>query len=72
MSTIDPKESLRPRSEATQPAGIGVLAEGVETSEQRDFLLKHGCNYIQGYYYSRPLDPLALWEFVDQHGDPAS
>ncbi len=48
--------------------GIGVLAEGVETSEQRDFLLKHGCSRIQGYYYSRPLDPPALWDFVDQHG----
>ncbi|ANG63739.1 hypothetical protein A8C75_15450 [Marinobacterium aestuarii] len=48
--------------------GIGVLAEGVETSEQLDFLLKHGCHHIQGYYYSRPLDPLALWDFVDQHG----
>jgi len=52
--------------------GIGVLAEGVETSAQRDFLLKHRRNHIQGYYYSHPLDPLALWEFVEQHGDPAS
>ncbi|UTW12423.1 bifunctional diguanylate cyclase/phosphodiesterase [Marinobacterium rhizophilum] len=48
--------------------GIGVLAEGVETSEQLDFLLRHGCHHIQGYYYSRPLDPPALWDFVDQHG----
>jgi diguanylate cyclase (GGDEF)-like protein/PAS domain S-box-containing protein len=48
--------------------GIGVLAEGVETCEQLDFLLNHGCNHIQGYYYSRPLDPESLWGFVGQHG----
>ncbi|WP_020682577.1 bifunctional diguanylate cyclase/phosphodiesterase [Marinobacterium rhizophilum] len=47
--------------------GIGVLAEGVETREQLDFLLKHGCSRIQGFYYSRPLDPDALWQFVDRH-----
>ena len=32
-----------------------VLAEGVEHKNQRDFLLKEGCDDIQGYYYSRPI-----------------
>ncbi len=32
-----------------------IIAEGVETSEQKDFLLENGCHQIQGYYYSRPL-----------------
>jgi EAL domain-containing protein (putative c-di-GMP-specific phosphodiesterase class I) len=48
--------------------GIDVLAEGVETAEQLSFLLRHGCAQVQGYYYSCPLDPSALWDFVDQHG----
>lgn len=34
---------------------LNVIAEGVETKQQRDFLLEHGCEMIQGYYYSRPL-----------------
>ncbi len=34
---------------------LSVIAEGVETQEQRDFLVKHGCENIQGYYYSKPL-----------------
>jgi EAL domain-containing protein (putative c-di-GMP-specific phosphodiesterase class I) len=34
---------------------LSVIAEGVETQEQRDFLVKHGCDNIQGYYYSKPL-----------------
>ncbi len=33
-----------------------VIAEGVETREQIDFLKRIGCYKIQGYYYSRPLD----------------
>ncbi len=34
---------------------IPVIAEGVETIGQADFLRSIGCNYIQGYLYSRPL-----------------
>lgn len=34
---------------------LEVVAEGVENREQIRFLLKHGCCYAQGYYYSRPL-----------------
>ncbi len=40
---------------------IPVIAEGVETVEQADFLRSIGCNYIQGYLYSRPL-PEAEYE----------
>lgn len=39
---------------------IKVVAEGVETVEQVDFLRQHGCDIIQGYYFSRPLDPDAF------------
>lgn len=35
--------------------GIPVVAEGVETREQIDFLRTLGCEMIQGYYYSRPI-----------------
>lgn len=32
-----------------------VIAEGVETHEQLDFLSRHGCDYIQGFYFSKPV-----------------
>jgi len=35
--------------------GIKVVAEGVETQEQRDFLQKNHCHIFQGYYFSKPL-----------------
>lgn len=34
---------------------LSIIAEGVETKEQRDFLVKEGCPNIQGYYYSKPI-----------------
>ena len=38
--------------------GALVIAEGVETQEQRDFLERNGCKLYQGYLFSRPV-PLA-------------
>lgn len=36
---------------------IEVLAEGVETKEELEFLKKEGCEQAQGYYFSRPIPP---------------
>jgi len=40
---------------------LNVIAEGVETQEQRDFLQRHGCDQMQGYFYSAPV-PAAKFE----------
>lgn len=34
---------------------LELVAEGVETQEQVDFLLEEGCNVLQGYFYSKPI-----------------
>ena len=46
---------------------IEVLAEGAETKEQVDILLKYNCDIIQGYYYSKPLKVKDFKEFVKSH-----
>ena len=38
-----------------QSLGLNVIAEGVETAAQRDFLAGEGCQAFQGYFFSRPL-----------------
>ena len=38
-----------------QSFGLSVIAEGVETVVQRDYLSSVGCYSYQGYFYSRPL-----------------
>jgi EAL domain-containing protein (putative c-di-GMP-specific phosphodiesterase class I) len=49
-----------------QNLGIGVIAEGVETRLQRDFLASIGCHAYQGYFFSRPLPVQGFEEFAQQ------
>ena len=46
--------------------GMKVVAEGVEELEQVERLKQIGCDFIQGYYYSKPLPPLEFEAFVGQ------
>ncbi|MBC7454113.1 MAG: EAL domain-containing protein [Massilia sp.] len=47
--------------------GLSVIAEGVETPAQRDFLTNCGCRRFQGYLFGRP-NPVAMLDLLDMQG----
>ncbi|NJO16868.1 MAG: EAL domain-containing protein [Thioploca sp.] len=47
--------------------GLTVIAEGVETIEQRDFLCDHGCDFAQGYLYAGPMENKDFLEWGKQY-----
>ena len=52
--------------------GINVIAEGVETQAQKEFLLANGCSFFQGYLFSHPLPNDELEAFLDENVQTAS
>lgn len=55
--------------------GLRVVAEGVETPDQRDFLTEHRCDEMQGYLFSKPIPPQSIADLlasVNHHALPFS
>jgi diguanylate cyclase (GGDEF)-like protein len=44
--------------------GLQVLAEGVETAKQQDFLRRAGCDEMQGYFFSKPVAPSEIEQLL--------
>ncbi|HET7780428.1 MAG TPA: EAL domain-containing protein [Rudaea sp.] len=47
--------------------GLNVVAEGVETAQQFEYLHLRGCDEIQGFWFSAPLEPEACLAFLTRH-----
>jgi len=50
--------------------GLNVVAEGVETREQLEFLRRHGCNHIQGYICSKALSASDFFALLERLAQP--
>lgn len=55
LSSEKDQEIVKVIIEMAKILGASTLAEGVETKEQYEWLQEQGCDYIQGYYFSKPL-----------------
>jgi EAL domain-containing protein (putative c-di-GMP-specific phosphodiesterase class I) len=47
--------------------GLNVIAEGIETQEQLDFLIKNDCPQGQGFFLSRPLTTAAMTKLLEEN-----
>lgn len=59
---------IRSTIRLSEELGMTMIAEGVETKEQADFLVKWGCHYAQGFYYSMPVTKDAYKEMLRKRG----
>jgi len=63
-------EIVRTISGLAQNLGMDVVAEGVETPEQLELLKSLGCQFGQGYFFSKPLDSQAAEAFICESYSP--
>jgi EAL domain-containing protein (putative c-di-GMP-specific phosphodiesterase class I) len=47
-----------------QRLGLSIVAEGVETEEQYNYLVKKRCERIQGYFFSKPLPEGMIFDLL--------
>ncbi len=52
--------------------GLSIVAEGVETEGQWNYLRERNCDYFQGYLFSRPLPAGKFEQFYQEHNKPAA
>ena len=64
-STTNGRRILESTVHMMQSIGKGVVAEGAETAEEVGILKNIGCDYIQGYYFSRPLPEDEFLRFIE-------
>ena len=61
----DARAIINKSIELSHDLGLRVLAEGVESNEVAHELSAMGCDFCQGYYYSRPIDPADFIEYME-------
>lgn len=66
------KALLQSIVQLVQSLGMLVLVEGVETKEQLDFLENMGCDYMQGFLYSKPIKAEKMLHFIQEREKESS
>ena len=72
--TVDPEDAALASAIINMGHSLGlmVIGEGVETKEQFAFLKKHHCDWVQGFYFSKPLPAKDFLVFIKEYVPPRS
>ena len=49
--------------------GVNTVAEGVENQEQKDYLIEHNCDILQGYLFSKPVPEDKAINLLNKHNE---
>lgn len=63
----DDEVIVRSTIELAHNMGLKVVAEGVDNERSRDLLIEFGCEYLQGYFYAKPLTSTDYEQWLQQH-----
>ncbi|WP_152417628.1 EAL domain-containing protein [Methylophaga lonarensis] len=72
LSNVTNADIVRTICSLGQAQNVHVIAEYVETKEQRDALAAMGCDYFQGYFHSPPLSECECVAYLQQHYNTAN
>jgi diguanylate cyclase (GGDEF)-like protein len=71
-SNMDDKAIVMAIISMSHSLGIRIIAEGVETEAQKDFLLEQGCDEMQGYLFSKPVPSDLMERLLKENGKSKS
>lgn len=69
IGTLNGEALIRSILTLAEVLRLGVVAEGVETEEQREFLARHGCLAAQGFLFAAPMDVESLHDWIRNRAD---
>jgi EAL domain-containing protein (putative c-di-GMP-specific phosphodiesterase class I) len=65
----DNREIVQAIIQLASTMNMWTLAEGVETRQDLDFLAQFGCEYAQGFYFTKPMDESTTKQYLSKYFD---
>lgn len=67
FASLKAKQVVRAVISMVHGMGLKLVAEGIETTNEAELIAREGIDYIQGFYYSRPLPIQDFLNFLQAH-----
>ena len=56
---------IRDSFEFVRALDLDLVAEGVESEQQAEWLERRGATFLQGYAFSKPMRPIDVWDYLN-------